>query len=137
MKKITILLVLVVSIYAFNCKEGDKTTVDETKTILEGIWVLDFGCQQDPTPNPIAWLIVSNNRDVVSCIQASNTVTKGLIIKGQPEGNYTIDWQQGPPSTAQYPVTQWNLLGLTSQGTTNCYSRVRNPANNPPAFCKY
>ncbi|MDV6237691.1 hypothetical protein CH379_018830 [Leptospira ellisii] len=136
MKKLTLIAILIASIYGFNCKEEEKTTIDDSKTILEGIWVLTYGCQQDPTPNPVAWLIISNNRDIISCLQASSTVTKGLLIKGQPEGNYRIDWQQGPPSTAQYPVTQWNLFGVTTQGSTNCYARVRNPANNPPPFCK-
>ncbi|RHX89057.1 hypothetical protein [Leptospira stimsonii] len=136
MKKITFIFTLLIATYAFNCKEEGKTTIEDSKTILEGIWVLDSGCQQDPTPNPIAWLVISNNRNIIACYKASGTVTKGIIIKGQPEGNYRFDWQQGPPSTAQYPVTQWNLLGVTTQENTSCYSRVRNPAYNPPAFCK-
>lgn len=112
--------------------EDKKTQAEENQTLLNGNWVLTSGCEQDPSPSPTAWIIIKNN-NVISCSQQS--VTKGILIRTKNKGIYRIDWQKGPASTAEYPVTQWNLLGVTSQGSTNCYSRVRNPQNNPPQFC--
>ncbi|TGL68180.1 hypothetical protein [Leptospira kmetyi] len=132
MRKVTLLLLLLVAVCVFGCK-GEKTTSEDTQTLLNGKWVLDYGCQQDPTPNPVAWLIINNN-NVISCMQVTQGAVKGLIVKIS-EGNYRFDWQQGPPSTASYPVTEWNLLGVSNPSGQNCYSRVRNPANNPPAYC--
>lgn len=135
MKKVTLLLLLLVTTWVLSCK-GEKIASEETQTLLNGNWVLNYGCQQDPTPDPIAWLIINNN-NVISCMKNTQSSVKGLIVKASGEGNYRFDWQQGPPSTAQYPVTEWNLLGLIWQGSSspNCYSRVRIPANNPPAYC--
>ncbi|TGK12386.1 hypothetical protein EHO60_09050 [Leptospira fletcheri] len=133
MRKFTLILFLAVSACIFSCK-GEKTTLDESQTLLNGNWVLDSGCEQDPSPNPIGWLIIHNN-SVISCLKESQSVTKGLIVRTKNQGIYRFEWQKGGSSTAEYPVTQWQLLGLTSQGSTSCYSRVKNPANNPPAFC--
>ncbi|PJZ58039.1 hypothetical protein [Leptospira barantonii] len=134
MRKVTLLLLLLTAVFVFGCK-GEKIASEDNQTLLNGNWVIDYGCQQDPTPNPVAWLIINNNT-VISCMQTTQGAVKGLIVK-MSEGNYRFDWPAGPPSTANYPVTQWNLLGVNSPGGTgpNCYSRVRNPANNPPAYC--
>ncbi|WP_010568592.1 hypothetical protein [Leptospira broomii] len=131
MRRIALLLLVGILAYAVNAKDR-KAPVEEAQTLLNGNWVLDNGCEQDPTPTRTAWLIIHNN-SVISCSQQS--VTKGTIISTKNKGIYRFDWAKGPASTAEYPVTQWNLLGLTTQGSTSCYSRVRNPEHNPPKFC--
>ncbi|TGM45654.1 hypothetical protein [Leptospira vanthielii] len=136
MKKISLIIALAVSVFAFHCQSGEKTTVDDSRTILEGNWVLTNNCVKDPSSNASAWLIISNNRDIKSCYKNTGSVVKGLLIK-QSEGNYNIDWAEGPASTAQYPVGgPLNLFGMTTQGSTVCYTRVKGPKYNPPAFCK-
>nr|WP_269155500.1 hypothetical protein [Leptospira mtsangambouensis] len=127
---------MAVSITVFYCKSGDKTTLEESKTILEGNWIVTNNCVQNPSPSATAWLVISNNRDIKSCYKSNSSVVKGLLIK-QSEGNYNIDWQEGPASTAQYPVGgPLNLFGMTTQGSTVCYTRVKSAKQNPPAFCK-
>ncbi|XDD56223.1 hypothetical protein AB3N62_17950 [Leptospira sp. WS4.C2] len=136
MKKISLIIALAVSVSAFHCQSGEKTNVDDSRTILEGSWVLTNNCVNNPSPNPVAWLLISNNRDIKSCYKSNSSVVKGLLIK-QSEGNYNIDWAEGPASTAQYPVGgPLNLFGMTTQGSTVCYTRVKGPKYNPPAFCK-
>ncbi|TGL16161.1 hypothetical protein [Leptospira meyeri] len=136
MKKISFVIALAISVTAFYCQSGDKTVLEDSKTILEGNWILTNNCVKDPSPNPSAWLIISNNRDIKSCYKTSGSVVKGSLIK-QSEGNYNIDWQEGPASTAQYPVGgPLNLFGMTTQGSTVCYTRVKSAKQNPPAFCK-
>ncbi|TGL88225.1 hypothetical protein EHQ68_10390 [Leptospira congkakensis] len=135
MKKITFLFAFALSAFVFHCQSGDKTSAEEAKTILEGNWVLTNNCVTDPSPNPNAWLIISNGRDIKSCYKKTNSVVKGQITGS--EGNYRINWQEGPASTAQYPVGgPLNLFGMTTEGATVCYTRIKNPKNNPPAFCK-
>ncbi|TGL97452.1 hypothetical protein EHQ76_15055 [Leptospira barantonii] len=134
MRKVTLLLLLLISACVLGCK-GEKIASEDNQTLLNGNWVLNYGCQPDPTPDRVAWLIINNNT-VISCMQTTQSAVKGLIVK-MSEGNYRFDWPQGPPSTAQYPVTQWSLLGVSSPGSSgpNCYSRVINPKNKPPAYC--
>ncbi|TGK82750.1 hypothetical protein EHQ23_15770 [Leptospira bourretii] len=136
MKKISFILALAVSITVFHCKSGDKTTLEDSRTILEGNWILTNNCATNPSPSATAWLVISNNRDIKSCYKSNSSVVKGLLIK-QSEGNYNIDWSEGPASTAQYPVGgPLNLFGMTTQGSTVCYTRVKSAKQNPPTFCK-
>lgn len=136
MKKISLILLLAVSITVFHCQSGDKATLEDSKTILEGNWILTNNCTKDPSPNATAWLVISNNRDIKSCYKKTSSVVKGSLIK-QSEGNYNIDWAEGPASTAQYPVGgPLNLFGMTTEGVTVCYTRVKSAKQNPPTFCK-
>ncbi|MCT8335479.1 hypothetical protein NUH30_17485 [Leptospira sp. 85282-16] len=134
MKKIIFFLVLAVTV--FYCQSGDKTSLEESKTILEGNWILTNNCVQNPGPSATAWLIISNNRDIKSCYKKTSSVVKGSLIK-QSEGNYNINWSEGPASTAEYPVGgPLNLFGMTTEGVTVCYTRVKSAKQNPPTFCK-
>ncbi|TGK83140.1 hypothetical protein EHQ24_07455 [Leptospira noumeaensis] len=136
MKKNCLIMVMAVFTFVFYCQSGDKTGALDGKTLLEGTWVLTSNCVTDPTPNPSAWLIISNNREIKSCYKKTSSVVKGILIK-QTEGNYNIDWKEGPASKAQYPVGgSLNLFGMTTEGSTICYTRIKNPKQNPPAFCK-
>ena len=131
MKKITFIFVVAISAILFHCQSGEKTGTDETRTILEGNWVLTSNCVTNPSPNPAAWLIISNNRDIKSCYKKTGSVIKGQITGSG--GNYHINWQEGPASTAQYPVGgPLNLFGMTTEGVTICYARIK----TLPAFCK-
>ncbi|EOQ95050.1 hypothetical protein LEP1GSC195_0872 [Leptospira wolbachii serovar Codice str. CDC] len=131
MKKISLIIALAVSVSAFHCQSGEKVGADEGRTILEGSWVLTNNCVKDPSSNVSAWLIISNNRDIKSCYKKTSSVVKGQITGS--EGNYNINWQVGPASTAQYPVGgPLNLFGMTTAGVTVCYTRTK----TLPAFCK-
>lgn len=131
MKKITFVLAFAVSAFLFHCQSGTKVGTEEGKTILEGNWVLTSNCVTNPSPNPVAWLIISNNRDIKSCYKKTSSVVKGQIVG--KDGNYNINWQEGPASTAQYPVGgPLNLFGMTTEGVTVCYVRTK----TLPAFCK-
>ncbi|PJZ43905.1 hypothetical protein [Leptospira brenneri] len=135
MKKITLVFAFAVSALVFHCQSGAKAGAEEGKTILEGNWVLTSNCVTNPSPNPTAWLIISNNRDIKSCYKKTSSVVKGQITG--KDGNYHINWEVGPASTAQYPVGgPLNLFGMTTiengQSYTVCYTRTK----TVPAFCK-
>ncbi|TGL41494.1 hypothetical protein [Leptospira perdikensis] len=138
MKKITFVFAFAVSALVFQCQSGEKAGAEDTKTILEGSWVLTSDCVKNPSPSPVAWLVISNNREIKSCYKKTSSVVKGQMSKGQPEGNYRIEWQEGPGSTAQYPVggPKLNLFGMTTEGVTVCYARLPNPTKSLPGFCK-
>ncbi|EQA35845.1 hypothetical protein LEP1GSC047_0377 [Leptospira inadai serovar Lyme str. 10] len=132
MRRIGLLLLMGILTHTINAKD-QKAQAEEAQTLLNGNWVLDYGCNQDPNPTGTAWLVIHNNT-VISCNQQSVT-NKGTIVNTKNKGIYRFDWTKGPSSTAEYPVTRWNLLGLTTQGSTSCYSRVRSAEHNPPKFC--
>ncbi|TGJ98694.1 hypothetical protein EHQ53_12215 [Leptospira langatensis] len=133
MRNITLFLLLSVGmLFVTGCKE-QKETSEETQTLLNGNWVAVYNCVQDPTPNPTAWLIIQNN-NIISCM--NNTNVKGTIISSKIQGDYRFSWSSGAPSNAQYPVGgPLQLLGVTTQANTICYTRARSASDAPASYC--